>query len=259
MKSLRTGLFVLSFILSVGLASACGRPTDQRGGGGAPPLREDTPTGNETAGTAGRAPATAEPRGPSSAADERSVVEKVKDLVTPGPAYRDITIPAGTVLPLVLRSSVGSDTSRVEDTVRAETRAPIVINGVQAIPAGSTVLGSVTSARRSARVKGRASVAFRFHTVEARDERYQISTGVVARRAPGTKKRDAATIGIPAAGGAIIGGVAGGKKGAAIGGAVGGGAGTAAVLSTRGKEVRFGPGARLSVRLTRPVTVRVPR
>jgi hypothetical protein len=242
---------VAIIILSVGLTSACSEPA----------ARQDTPAAEPT-GTSGRAaemapPAAGEPA-PARAADAPGVFDRVKEAVTPGPAYREITIPAGTVLPLVLRSSVGSDISAIEDTVRAETRAPVVVKGTNAIPAGSAVIGSVTSARRSGRVKGRASVAFRFHTVEARDQRYSISTGTVARRAPGTKKRDAATIGIPAAGGAIIGGIAGGKKGAAIGGAIGGGGGSAAVLSTRGKEVRIGSGAPVTVRLTRAVTVRVP-
>ena len=39
---------------------------------------------------------------------------------------------------------------------------------------------------------------------------------------------------------------------------IGGAAGTGYVLSTRGKEVRLGRGANLSLRLTAPLTVRVP-
>jgi hypothetical protein len=50
----------------------------------------------------------------------------------------------------------------------------------------------------------------------------------------------------------------GGKDGAAKGAAVGGGAGTAVVLSTRGNEIGMAAGAPLSVRLTAPLTVRVP-
>jgi hypothetical protein len=80
----------------------------------------------------------------------------------------------------------------------------------------------------------------------------------VSRVAPGTKKQDAATIAIPAAGGAIIGGLAGGKKGAAIGGAIGGGGGTGVVLATRGREVRMPSGTPVTVRILRAVTIRVP-
>ena len=50
----------------------------------------------------------------------------------------------------------------------------------------------------------------------------------------------------------------GGKKGALIGAAAGGGAGTAVVVSTRGKEVRLGKGASMSLRLTQPLTIRIP-
>jgi hypothetical protein len=175
------------------------------------------------------------------------------------PEFREVTIPAGTVLPLRLTSSVGSDTSGLEDPVHAQLRRTITIRGIGALPAGSAVSGYVTEAKRSAKVKGRARVGFRFNTVSARGESYRVSTSSVVRQAPGTKKKDAAKIAIPAAAGAIIGGIADGKKGAAIGTAVGGGAGTGAVLATRGQEVRLGRGAAVSVRLLRPVTVLVPR
>jgi hypothetical protein len=175
------------------------------------------------------------------------------------PEYREVTIPAGTVLPLRLTSSVGSDTSGLEDPVHATLRRAIVVRGIGALPAGSAVSGYVTEANRSAKVKGRARVGFRFNTVSARGESYRVSTSSVVRQAPGTKKKDAAKIAIPAAAGAIIGGIADGKKGAAIGTAVGGGAGTGVVLATRGQEVRLGRGAAVSVRLLRPLTVLVPR
>ena len=71
------------------------------------------------------------------------------------------------------------------------------------------------------------------------------------------KKRDVATIGIPAGAGALIGGLTKGGKGAAVGSAVGGAAGTGVVLATRGKEVRLGRGAPVAVRLLRPVRVSI--
>jgi hypothetical protein len=173
--------------------------------------------------------------------------------------YREVTIPAGTVLPLRLTSSVGSDISGLEDPVHATLRRTVTIRGIGALPAGSAVSGYVTEAKRSAKVKGRARVGFRFNTVSARGESYRVSTSSVVRQAPGTKKKDTAKIAIPAAAGAIIGGIADGKKGAAIGTAVGGGAGTGVVLATRGQEVRLGRGAAVSVRLLKPLTVLVPR
>jgi hypothetical protein len=174
--------------------------------------------------------------------------------------YRDVTVPAGTVIPIVLDSHVASDTSRIESPVRAHSSRAIVVNGMTVIPAGSALTGHVTSAQRSGRVRGRARVAFRFDrlTPAETNQRLSISTSTVSRIAPATKARDARTIAIPAAGGAVVGGILGGKKGAAIGAAAGGGGGTAVVLSTRGREVRLGPGATASVRLLSPITVRVP-
>jgi hypothetical protein len=192
-------------------------------------------------------------------AGKRESAASVERPADPVPEYREVTLPAGTVLPLELQTAVGSDSSKVEDPVRATLRRTITVEGVKALPAGSVVLGHVTAADRAGRVKGRARVAFRFTKIDpAGDaERLTVSTTTVSRMAEATKKQDAAKIGGGAVGGAIIGGILGGGDGAAKGAAVGGAAGTGVVLATRGKDVRLGPGADISVKLTAPVTVRV--
>jgi len=175
------------------------------------------------------------------------------------PKYRDVIVPAGTRLSVELRSAVASDSSRVEDPVRGTLRRSVMINGLTAVPAGSVLLGHVTNATRSARVKGRARVAFRFNQLDlpGAGERLSIRTGVIARQAPATKKQDAAKIGGGAAGGAVIGGILGGGDGAAKGAAIGGAAGTGVVLATRGKEVRVAAGTPVTVKLLEPVRIRV--
>jgi hypothetical protein len=213
--------------------------------------------GTKAVGSPGAAPANrddgAKPK------DDASVAEPAKTAAAPEAQYREFTVPAGTVLPLELRSSVGSDTSHVEDPVRATLRRPIAIGGTEVLPAGSAVTGHVTQVVRSARVKGRGRVAFRFSHIDLPGAGGQmaIRTGTITRVAPATKKQDAVKIGAGAAGGAIVGGILGGGDGAAKGAVVGGGAGTAIVLSTRGKDIRLGEGAPLSVKLTAPLTVRV--
>jgi hypothetical protein len=173
------------------------------------------------------------------------------------PVYREVTIAAGTLLPIVLDTAVASDTSSVEDQVRAHLRRAVPVSDADALPAGTALDGTVVAAERPGKVRGRAHVAFRLTSLRLDDERVDVRTSIVSRRAPATKKQDAAKIGIPAAGGAVVGAIIGGKKGAAIGGAAGGGAGTAVVLSTRGKEIRLPAGSTFSVRLLEPVTVRV--
>ena len=173
-------------------------------------------------------------------------------------ADREITLPAGTLLPVILETSVGSDISRIEQPVHGRLRRAVTVRGVQVLPAGAAISGHVTAARRPGRVNGRGYVAMRFTELDTPGAGMtRISTASVGRLAPATKQKDAAEIIGPAAAGAVIGGIAGGKGGARTGALVGGAAGTGYVLSTRGKEVRLGRGAALAVRLTAPVTVRV--
>ena len=173
-------------------------------------------------------------------------------------AVREVTLPAGTVLPVDLETAVGSDISRVEQPVHGRLRHAVTVNGVQVLPAGTAVSGYVTAARRPGKVKGRGYVAMRFTDLDTPGAgTTRISTAQISRLAPATKQKDALEILAPAAGGAVIGRVVGGKSGAAKGAVIGGAAGTGYVLSTRGKEVRIGKGADLAVKLTAPVTVRV--
>jgi hypothetical protein len=175
------------------------------------------------------------------------------------PEYRELTLPAGTTLSVELASAVASDTSQVEDPVRGRLRAAIRVDGFQALPVGTAVVGHVTSAQPSAKVKGRASVAFRFDEIDlpGQGAREPISTATWSRVAPATRKKDATKVGIGAGAGAVIGGILGGGSGAAKGAAIGGGAGAGMVLSTRGDEVRIPAGTPVTIKLTAPLTVRV--
>ena len=174
-------------------------------------------------------------------------------------AYRDITLPAGTVLPVALETSVGSDISRVEQPVYGKLRRAVTVGGAQVLPAGTIMSGHVTAAERPGRIKGRGLIAMRFTQLDTPGAgKTRISTATISRIAPATKQKDALQIGAPAAAGAIIGGIVGGKGGAGEGALIGGGAGTAYVLSTRGRDIRMGKGASLAVKLTAPVTLRVP-
>jgi hypothetical protein len=145
--------------------------------------------------------------------------------------------------------------------VTAALRQTVSLRGHEVLPAGTVLTGHVTEAARSAKVKGRGRVAFRFTSLDlpGKGGRTSIRTSSVVRQAEGTKKADTAKIGGAAAGGALIGGLLGGGDGAAKGAAIGGAAGTGVVLTTRGREVRVPAGTNLIVRLQAPITVRVAR
>ena len=222
----------LASLLMFGIA--CGAPTDQPAPAGGAPATE-TPA----AGAAG-APATETP------AKEPVITTMPMD------------VPSGTDLVLTLETAVSSETSKPDQPVRAKVAKPVVVAGMEVIPAGATVTGAVVSAERSGRVKGRASVALRFNEVIVMNTPYRITTERISRLAEATKGEDATKIGIATGVGTAIGAIAGGKKGAAIGAGVGGGAGTGAVLATRGEEVTIPAGATLRTTITETVRIVMP-
>lgn len=185
--------------------------------------------------------------------------EKPEEAIPVEARFTEHTVPAGTDLDLTLVTAIDSKTSRANEPIIARTAEAVVIDGVTVIPAESQITGAVTSATPAGKVKGRGAVALAFNTltIEGHDAPYGITSAIDFVADP-THKRDAATIGVPTAGGAIIGGILGGKKGAVIGGVVGAGAGTTAVLTTTGSEVSLPAGTKVRVNLDRAVDVRVP-
>jgi hypothetical protein len=190
---------------------------------------------------------------------EMRVVDASTAVPEPPPTarFREYTIPEGTKLPLELITPVNSDSNRVEDTVEARLAAPVQVDGIEVVPAGARVAGIVSSVVPAGKVKGRASVALKFTDLRTHEESYPIQARF-GLTAPATKKDDAMKIGIPAAGGALIGAIIGGGKGAAIGATIGGGGGTAAVLMTPGKEIVLPSGTTIAVALDGAVDVKVP-
>jgi hypothetical protein len=175
----------------------------------------------------------------------------------PAAKFREFTIPEGTKLSLELVTPLNSATNKVEDAVEATLESPVVVDGVEVLPAGARASGVVSSVVPAGKVKGRASLSVKFNELRVKEETYPIGARF-GMTAPSTKKEDAMKIGIPAAGGAIIGAIIGGKKGAAVGATVGGGGGTAAVLMTPGQEIGLSSGTTISVAVDGPVEVRVP-
>lgn len=154
-----------------------------------------------------------------------------------------------------LSTDLASDTSKVEDFVRGTLTKPIIVAGATVVLAGAQIVGSVLDAKESGRVKGRASIAFRFSRLIVGREAHQIHTAQIAREAQADHKGDVTKGAIGGGVGAIVGGLVGGGKGAAIGAGVGG---TGAVLATKGKEVRLPAGTVVSTHLEQPLVVLVP-
>lgn len=237
------------------LASACAREQSQKPGDQAAPApaasARPTTESPAPAATPAAAPSATQPESSTAASAAPSTAAASKER-----EFRDVTIPAGRTISVTLTTPIASDTSNVEDPVRGTLAKPIIVGGTTVVPAGAPISGNVLEANQSGRVKGLASVAFRFDRLTVQDEAHDIRTARIRRQATPNRKDDLKKGGIGAGVGAIVGGIIGGGKGAAIG-AGAGGAGT--VLATRGSEVRLPAGVMVTTTLQQPLTLSVPR
>jgi hypothetical protein len=182
----------------------------------------------------------------------------------------EMTVPEGTVIPIVLTAYLNTKSSQVGDTVYADTTYPIWIQQRLVIPKGSTIRGTVTEVVRPGKIKGKGRLAVRFDDIllpngvrrdiaavfkgihGAGDESMDRKNESVS--AGGSKGADAGTIVGTSAQGSIIGAIAGhGASGAAIGAGAGAAAGLAMVLFTRGRDLVLNPGTLFELELRRPM------
>jgi hypothetical protein len=178
----------------------------------------------------------------------------------PVPEFVEVVVPSSSVLGLRVETSLSSERSQVEDTVQARVTRDVTADGRIAIPAGSRVLGSVTQVERGGKLKERARLGVRFHTLVLADgAQIPIRTESIFREGESPGGESARKIGGAAIGGAILGALIGGGKGAAIGGATGAAGGTAVVMAGDRNAATLPAGTVLSVRLSEPVTLDVER
>lgn len=174
------------------------------------------------------------------------------------PEFVDVVVPADAVLGLQIERTISSETARVEDRIEARVTRDVRVGDKVAIPAGSIVQGSVMEVERGGKVKERARLGIRFHTVVlGNGTRLNIKTDAVLREGQSPAKESAAKIGGAAVGGAILGAILGGGKGAVIGGATGAAGGTAATMAGQRNAAVLPAGTTVSVRMQQPVTVSV--
>jgi len=169
------------------------------------------------------------------------------------------TVPPGTALEVELLDGLSSASNSQGDAVSARVAQDIAVGGKVVIPAGSTVSGRITEARGLKAIGGRALLSVRFDPVDLPTGEAPIQASF-SRQGKSETKKDAATIGGAAAGGALLGRMLDRNhpgNGTVTGLIVGGAAGTAIAAGTKGEEVVLPAGTRLAVHLLSPVTVKV--
>ena len=176
------------------------------------------------------------------------------------PTFEEIHIPASAVIGLELESTTSSENARLEDRVDARVTRDVFADGRLAIPAGSRVTGAVTMVERGGKVKERARLGVRFHTlVLANGRRVTMRTETIFREGESPASESSKKIGGAAIGGAVLGAIMGGKKGAIAGATAGAAGGTAVVMAGDRNHAMLRAGSVVTVKLAAPVTFEVER
>jgi hypothetical protein len=174
------------------------------------------------------------------------------------PKPKPLVVPAGTVLTVRTGQPLSSKSSQTGQAFLATLAQPVSVNGRSALTTGSTVSGTVVTAKAKGKVKGEGQLDLSLTSISVGGHTYQIQTGVLSSTVKGKGKRTAGTTGGGAAGGALIGGIAGGGAGAAIGAGVGAAAGFIGGTLTGNKQIEVPAESALSFTLTHPLTLPPP-
>jgi hypothetical protein len=174
----------------------------------------------------------------------------------PPPPPRQVTLTAGTYIPVRLIDSLTTERNNPGDTFAANLDSPLVVDGLVIAERHARVEGRVVSSDKGGKVKGTAVLSIEITRIHLSDgQTIDVHSDSFTKHADETHGTDAAKVGGGAAIGAIIGAIAGGGKGAAIGAGAGGGVGAGDVLLTRGKPATLASETRITFRLDQPLTV----
>jgi type IV secretory pathway VirB10-like protein len=229
----------------------------------APPQRPSPPVAQApsapTASAERGAPASS---GAPQAAEAAPEQARTPDLpqAPPQPQYEEVVLPAASVIGLQVTTPLSSERTRIEDRVDARVTRDVASAGRVAIPEGSRVIGSVTLVERGGKMKDRARLGVRFHTLVLADgSEVPLRTEPIYREGESPSGESARKIGGAAIGGAILGAIMGGGKGAAIGGATGAAGGSAVVMSGDRNAATLPGGTIVTVKLVAPATIEVQK
>jgi hypothetical protein len=191
-------------------------------------------------------------------------------------------VPAGMTFPVQLNTSISTEAARAGDMVQATIAQPLYLGG-SVIPAGTTVIGTVTEAKAGGFLGRAGTLGIKFNrirtpngveapmsahivgkigkyndvgsdmsdTYKGETWKTKVGQGVI---------RGAIGAGTGAALGTAIGAIAGrggrgAGRGAWSGTAIGGGVGLASTFARRGKNVTIASGQQMQLQLDAPMTV----
>ncbi|MEP6718439.1 MAG: hypothetical protein ABJB21_04810 [bacterium] len=197
----------------------------------------------------------------------RSTRTKVVRAATPPVVYYSVN--TGQVIRVRMNQTITSETARVGDQFTTTVVVPVYASGIEVIPAGSEIVGRVTTVNRASRKSKAGTIGVHFVSLRlptgitraingdltdvATNDVSADNEGEVSGRS--AMKRNVVFIGGGAATGALIGAIAGGGKGAGIGALVGGGLGAAGAVFSKGHEAVVKSGTEFGVVLNQTLSL----
>lgn len=157
----------------------------------------------------------------------------------PPPAFRNVTLAAGTILPVRITQTLDSATTQTGETFSGAIATDVLQDGLVVLPRGTGVAGRVVDAKDAGHFKGNSLLSIQLTSITRRGQQIAVSTEPFNKEGAGRGKNTAVKTGVGAAAGAVLGGIFGGGKGAAIGAAAGGGTGAGINAVTRGQQVQI--------------------
>jgi hypothetical protein len=174
----------------------------------------------------------------------------------PPPVFQNVTVPAGTSIPVRITETLSSETSQDGQPFHGVVTHEIIVNGYVVIPGGAPVTGRVIDAKDATHFKGSSALTVELTSLSRHGDSMQISTEPYGVEGKGRGTNTAEKVGGGAAIGAVLGGIFGGGKGAAIGAGAGAGGGAILQGATRGQQVTIPSESVIRFRLANSITVR---
>ena len=94
----------------------------------------------------------------------------------PAPVAHDITLPAGTAIPVRITQTLDSATTQTGDKFTGAVASDIIVDGLVVLPQGTPVTGHVDEAKDAAHYKGSASLTLSLTSISRKGERIEVAT-----------------------------------------------------------------------------------
>ncbi len=170
-------------------------------------------------------------------------------------AERNVTLPAGTEIPVRFVGDVSSATSQPGSRFTAYLDSELRVGQILAAPKGSKVFGLVPSVEQAGSMSGQSKMTLRLTDIEVNGRVVPLVSSSFVVEGASESKDTAKKIAAGAALGTVIGAVADGGEGAAWGAAIGAGAGTAASAATSGKPATVPAQSLVKFTLEQPLSI----